>query len=73
MTVINSELTVHCRDVEESKIQVNHRSYGTVVRFLFDGTNSIRIFLENREDFAKLFNIFSWEINEEIIDGTDEE
>jgi hypothetical protein len=73
MTVINSELTVHCKDVAEAKVQVNHRSYGTIVRFKFDGTNNIRIFLEDRDDFNKLFNILSWEVNEEVFDGSDEE
>lgn len=73
MTVINSELTVHCKDVTEAKVQVNHRSYGTIVRFKFDGTNNIRIFLEDRDDFNKLFNILSWEVNEEVFDGSDEE
>ena len=68
MTVINSELTVHCKDLQEAKVQVNHRSYGTVVRLKLDGINTVRIFFENRKDFAQFFNVMSWEVNEEIIE-----
>ena len=72
MTVSTSELTVHCRDVEEAYVRVDHRSYGSIVRLILDGTTTVRIFLDNREDFNKLFNNLNWEINEEDVDEQDE-
>ena len=68
MSVINSELTVHCKNVEEAKVIVSHRSYGSIVRFKLDDDNTVRIFLDNRDDFNKLFNILNWEIGEEVIE-----
>ena len=74
MNVHFSELTVHLKeDISEAKVQVNHRSYGTVVRLLFNASNCVRIFFDSREDFAKFFNVMSWEIEEEVVDGKDEE
>lgn len=74
MTVNYSETTVHLKDdISEAKVQVNHRSYGTIVRLLFGTHNSVRIFFDTREDFANFFNVMSWEVNEEIVDGKDEE
>ena len=68
MTVINSELTVHCKDLQEAKVQVNHRSYGSIVRLKLDDITTVRIFFDNRKDFANFFNVMSWEVNEEIIE-----
>ena len=74
MAVISSELTVHCDDVENACVKVNHRSYGSIVRFKLDTNNTVRIFLNNREDFNKLFNILDWDVEvEEVPDGKDEE
>ena len=74
MSVINNELTVHCKDVEEASVKVNHRSYGSIIRLVLDRNTTIRIFLDNRDDFNKLFNILSWDVEvEEITNGTDEE
>ena len=74
MGVISSELTVHCDDVEDACVKVNHRSYGSIVRFKLDRNTTVRIFLNSREDFAKLFNILSWDVEvEEVTNGTDEE
>ena len=74
MTVHFSELTIHLKeDISEAKVQVNHRSYGTVVRLLFNAHHCVRIFFDSREDFAKFFNVMGWEVNEEIVDGKDEE
>ena len=74
MSVINSELTVHCKDVEEARVKVNHRSYGSIVRFVLDANTTVRLFLDNREDFNKLFNILAWDVEvEEVSDGKDEE
>tara|TARA_R100000700_G_C3123205_1_gene111343 strand:- start:352 stop:579 length:228 start_codon:yes stop_codon:yes gene_type:complete len=74
MTVINSELTVHCKDVEKAKVIVNHRSYGSIVRFKLDENNTVRIFLDNRDDFNKLFNILSWDVSvEEVANGSEDE
>jgi predicted lipoprotein len=74
MNVNYNETTVHLKqDISEAKVQVNHRSYGTIVRLLFDPFNSVRIFFDNRQDFANFFNVMSWEVNEEVVDGNDEE
>lgn len=74
MGVISSELTVHCDNVEDACVKVNHRSYGSIVRFKLDTNTTVRIFLNDREDFAKLFNILSWDVEvEEVKNGTNEE
>lgn len=73
MTVNYNEATVHLnKDISEAKVQVNHRSYGTIVRLLFDPHNSVRIFFDSREDFANFFNVMSWEVNEEVTSEQDE-
>ena len=72
--VINTELTVHCRDVEESSVRVNHRTWGSVVHLKLDRDTNVRLFLESREDFEKLFNILSWDVQiEEVADGSEDE
>ena len=74
MTVHFSETTIHLKDdISEAKVQVNHRSYGTVVRLLFNAHHSVRIFFDTREDFANFFNVMSWQIEEEVVNGNDEE
>ena len=74
MTVINCELTVHCKDVEKARVIVNHRSYGSIIRFKLDEDNTVRIFLDNRDDFNKLFNILNWNIEvEEVANGSEDE
>ena len=74
MGVISSELTVHCDNVEDACVKVNHRSYGSIVRFKLDGNNTVRIFLDNRDDFNKLFNILSWDVEvEEVANGSEDE
>lgn len=72
--VINTELTVHCRDVEEAYVTVNHRAWGSVVNMKLDRDTNVRLFLESREDFEKLFNILSWNVQiEEVADGSEDE
>ena len=72
--VINTELTVHCRDVEDSNLRVNHRAWGSVVHLKLDRNTNVRLFLESREDFEKLFNPLSWDVQiEEVADGSEDE
>lgn len=74
MAVTSSELTVHCDDVEEACVKVNHRSYGSIVRLKLSTNTTVRIFLNSREDFNKLFNILDWDVEvEEVSDGEDKE
>ena len=73
MTVNYSELTIHLKeDISEAKVQVNHRSYGTVVRLLFNAHHNVRIFFDSREDFANFFNVMKWEVDEEVKSEQDE-
>ena len=72
--VINTELTVHCKDVEEAHVKVKHRTWGYILHLPVERDTNVRVFLESREDFEKLFNILSWDVQvEEDLDGTDEE